>query len=239
VPRGSGTSSSGTTTKSGGDSTKSSSSAGHSHDAPARSGDDAVPSWSRPRGNQPVSGSAAPRVGRPPDRNGSNAVYNPYYYDPFLYGYGSGYAPYGSLRYPGFGIGYGYGLGLGWPIFYDPWYDPWYAASGSAGYGYGYGGGGGYSGGAGYSGYSDTYSGSGVDQGKVRLKVKPRQAKVYVDGYFVGNVDEFDGAFQKLTLNGGRHRVEIKADGYETAEFDVLITPDQTVTYQGDLRKVQ
>jgi len=210
--------------KSGGDATTSSSSSGRSNAAPARDNGEAVPSWSRPRGDRPVSGTATERVGPPPDRRGGfgGRSYNPFYYDPYYYGF----SPYGSLRYPGFGIGYGYGLGLGWPIFYDPWYDPWYATSGYAGYGYGS---------MGYN--TSTYA--GVDQGKIRLKVKPRNAKVYVDGYFVGNVDQFDGAFQKLALNGGRHRVEIKADGYETADFDVLITPDETVTYQGELKKIQ
>ena len=98
---------------------------------------------------------------------------------------------------------------------------------------------GGYdTGGYGTGGYgTSTYA--GADQGKIRLKVKPRNAKVYVDGYYVGTVDEFDGALQKLTLNGGRHRVEIKAEGYETADFDVLIAPDETVTYQGELKKLQ
>jgi hypothetical protein len=96
-----------------------------------------------------------------------------------------------------------------------------------------------------YSGYgsygSSGSSGSsyGGDQGNLKLKVKPRTAKVYVDGYFVGYVDQFDGSFQKLPLNGGRHKVEIKADGFETAEFDVLITPDQTVTFQGELKRIQ
>ena len=79
----------------------------------------------------------------------------------------------------------------------------------------------------------------GHDQGSLKLKVKPRNAKVYVDGYYAGVVDDFDGAFQKLTLNGGRHKVELRADGYETTEFDVLITPEQTVTFAGDMKKVQ
>jgi hypothetical protein len=71
------------------------------------------------------------------------------------------------------------------------------------------------------------------------MKVKPRDAKVYIDGIFVGTVDEFDGAFQKLKMGPGRHRVEVKADGFEAAEFDVLITPGQTVTYQGELKRIQ
>ena len=34
--------------------------------------------------------------------------------------------------------------------------------------------------------------------GSLRLKVKPREASVYVDGYFAGRVDDFDGMFQRL-----------------------------------------
>jgi hypothetical protein len=95
-----------------------------------------------------------------------------------------------------------------------------------------------YAGSGGDSG-SSSYGYGSSDQGNLKLKVKPRSAKVYVDGYFVGYVDQFDGSFQKLPLNGGRHKVEVKADGFETAEFDVLITPEQTVTFQGDLKRIQ
>jgi len=87
--------------------------------------------------------------------------------------------------------------------------------------------------------YSSYGSYGSRDQGNLKLKVKPRSAKVYVDGYYVGNVDQFDGVLEKLPLNGGRHKVEVKADGYETAEFDVLITPEQTVTFKGELKRIQ
>ena len=72
-----------------------------------------------------------------------------------------------------------------------------------------------------------------------RLKIKPKQAQIYVDGYYVGVVDSFDGAFQKLTLDGGGHKLELKADGYEPLQFDVLITPGETVTYKGELKRIQ
>jgi len=219
VPRGSSGSGSSGTSKSGNDATTSSSSAGNRREAPARENGE-VPSWSRPRGDRPATGTATQRTGPPPDRNHSGGYYGRYY-DPFYSYYG--YGLYGSYYYPGFGLGYGYGM----PLFYDPWYDP---------YG-GYGGGHGYAGGGG--GYYSGTQYASVDQGKVRLKVKPRNAKVYVDGYFVGDVDQFDGMFQKLSLNGGRHHVEIKADGYETAEFDVMIMPEQTVTYEGELKRIQ
>ena len=75
--------------------------------------------------------------------------------------------------------------------------------------------------------------------GSLRLKIKPRDAQVYVDGYFVGVIDSFDGAFQKLGIDAGGHRIEIKAPGHEPISFDVLITPNETVTYKGELRRIQ
>jgi hypothetical protein len=48
-------------------------------------------------------------------------------------------------------------------------------------------------------------------------------------------VDDFDGMFQKLGIDAGGHRVEIRAPGHETISFDVLITPGETVTYKGEL----
>ena len=81
--------------------------------------------------------------------------------------------------------------------------------------------------------------GRGEDQGSLKLKVKPRNTKVYVDGFYVGTVDEFDGAHQKLMLNGGRHRVELRAEGFETAVLDVLITPEKTLTFAGTMLKAR
>jgi hypothetical protein len=176
-----------------------------------------VPTWSRPRGDRPATGTAVDRTTPLPDRNGNYGRYG-YYYDPFG---NFGYNGYNSYYPYAFGMGYGLYSGFGWsPYFGDPY--------GGDPYGYGYGGGG---------GYSSSY-GRG-EQGNLKLHVKPRAAKVYVDGYFVGPVDQFDGAFQKLALNTGRHKVEIKADGFETAEFDVLINPEQTVTFQGELKRIQ
>ena len=77
------------------------------------------------------------------------------------------------------------------------------------------------------------------DTGSLRLKIKPREAQVYVDGYLVGDVDSFDGAFQKLGIESGGHRVELKADGYEPLQFDVLITPGETVTYKGEMKPIK
>jgi hypothetical protein len=108
--------------------------------------------------------------------------------------------------------GYG-GFGLGG--YYGGYSDPWY-------YGGPY---------QGYS-YRDGYD------GQLRLKVKPREAQVFVDGYFAGIVDDFDGVFQRLHIEPGPHRIEIRDDGYEPLSFEVRILPDRTVTYSGDLKRL-
>ena len=50
----------------------------------------------------------------------------------------------------------------------------------------------------------------------IRLKANVKEAKVYVDGALYGTVDEFDGLGDHLELDGGRHTLELRADGYET-----------------------
>jgi hypothetical protein len=65
--------------------------------------------------------------------------------------------------------------------------------------------------------------------------VTPREAEVYLDGYFEGIVDDFDGVFQRLHASAGPHHVEISANGYEPIFFDVQVEPDHTTTYRGEL----
>lgn len=193
-------------------------------------GAEEVPAWSRARGNRASTGTAVPRSPSNPLFRGG--YYNPYFYDPYgfygYYGYGGNYYGYYNPYYSPYGFG-GYGLDPGFGYMYpnDPFGFGYYGDPMDP---YGYG--------EGYGTYSTrAYTEQG--QGALKLKVKPRNANVYVDGYFVGQVDQFDGIFKKLTLNGGSHKVEIKADGYETAEFDVLITAGKTLTFEGDLKRLQ
>ena len=124
---------------------------------------------------------------------------------------------------------YGYWYYDRWmPFYYGPWggyfyYDPFW-------WDYYYG----YSPGPGY--YQD-YPASDYESGSMKLKVKPRTAQVYVDGYFTGVVDDYDGAFQRLRLRAGAHRVELRAEGYQPAVFDVLIVAGETVTYRAELKR--
>jgi hypothetical protein len=81
-------------------------------------------------------------------------------------------------------------------------------------------------------GYSSQHAGTG----KIRLRVEPAHAEVYVDGYFVGTVDDFDGMFQRLNLDAGPHRIQLRAEGFEAVEFEVFITRGETITYRGALK---
>jgi hypothetical protein len=218
VPRGGGSGDSGTATRSGGggSGTASTSSADGSGSDSARSRS-AVPPYSRPRDGRVVQGEGTERRGPVPTRDGGYPViYDPYYYgyyDPFYYGYRYGYSPYWA---PGYGFGYGYFS-----------YDPYLFGGGYGPYGYG----------GGYGGGSSSSYGSYRGSGSLRLRVKPGEAQVFVDGYYVGVVDSFDGVFQRLNLDAGPHKVEIKAEGYETAQFDVMVTHGETVTFKGDLKR--
>jgi hypothetical protein len=145
----------------------------------------------------------------PPPNGGAIIGYYPWWIGAGLYsGY---YGYYGGSGYYG---GYGY-------------YDPWYGAY------------------PGYGGYPDDpyqtspgYGGGFAEEGSLRLKIRPREAEVYVDGYYAGIVDQFDGVFQRLHIESGPHRIEVRAAGYETLVFDVRISPDHSTTYEGEMKKI-
>jgi hypothetical protein len=170
--------------------------------------------------NRGATGRAVPRTGPPPRTSGGRTyyrpnVYRPYYYRPYYY---SPYY-YGPFA-PGFGVGLSYGYG--YPGYYTP-----YAYRSPYGYPYG------------YSGYGYRRYGYGRAYGGVRIDVPQRNAEVYADGYFAGIVDNFDGTLQQLNLEPGAHRIEIRAQGFEPASFEVYVEPGRTITYRTGLRPAQ
>ncbi|MGE5358274.1 MAG: PEGA domain-containing protein [Bacteroidales bacterium] len=74
-----------------------------------------------------------------------------------------------------------------------------------------------------YYGYPDYPDNSG----EVRLEITPRDAQVYVDGYFVGIVDDFDGIFQRLHLSPGDHELVIYKPGFRTIKQTLRLNPRQ------------
>jgi hypothetical protein len=72
--------------------------------------------------------------------------------------------------------------------------------------------------------------------GGVRITGAPREAQVFADGYYVGIVNDFDGAFQHMNLEAGPHHIEIDVPGYdEPIGFDVVVQPGRTITFRADV----
>jgi hypothetical protein len=65
--------------------------------------------------------------------------------------------------------------------------------------------------------------------GSAQLKVTPRHAQVYVDGYFAGIVDNFDGSFQRLDVDAGEHELQFYLEGYRPFSLKVLFARGRTV----------
>lgn len=122
---------------------------------------------------------------------------------------------------PYYGSRYGYRYGWYYNP-YDYWYSPYY-----------------YSG---YYGYSPAYyrrgyygRGSYRDTGSLRIIVQPEKTRVYVDGYYAGVADDFDGILQRLNVPPGRHDISLRLEGYRTQHFKVYVPVDQTIKIHYDM----
>jgi PEGA domain len=135
---------------------------------------------------------------------------------------GGGYYP-GYPGYPGYwGGGYYPGYwGSWWPYGSFGWYGGYY------GYPWGWGGGG------------SVYHYVEHESGSVRVLVDPAETRVYVDGYYTGTVDDFDGLFQRLRVSPGRHEIALKLEGYKTHRVRVYVAPESTLKLHYDLEKGQ
>jgi len=197
----------------------------------ARRGGGAPSGGYRPGGPPPV-GRVVPRGPTSPRPGGAGYPHPGYPGGPY-YGYGRHYSGYPyyygypgySYGYPGFsfslGFGFGYPSGHAYPYPYAYGYSPWPYPYGYAPW-------------YGYPGYVAVAPGAGY--GGVRIAVDQRDAEVFVDGHYMGVVDNFDGTFQQVNLEPGPHRVEVRRDGFQPVTVDVNIQPGRTVTYRMPLR---
>jgi hypothetical protein len=62
----------------------------------------------------------------------------------------------------------------------------------------------------------------------LRTRVKPVETEVYVNGYYAGQVDDFDGFFQRLYLPAGKHEVTFRLDGYASHTVRLYLSPGDT-----------
>lgn len=83
--------------------------------------------------------------------------------------------------------------------------------------------------------YSDRYGYR--DTASIRTLVDPERTNVFVDGYYAGTVDDFDGLFQRLHVSPGRHDIAFKLEGYRTYVVRVYATSDHTIKIRHDMDK--
>jgi hypothetical protein len=72
----------------------------------------------------------------------------------------------------------------------------------------------------------------------VKFDVKPSDAAVYVDGYYAGLVDDYDGAFQRLRTSPGGHEITIYLEGYRTYSERVYLSVDNTLKVKHRMEKL-
>jgi len=70
----------------------------------------------------------------------------------------------------------------------------------------------------------------------LRLKATPDDAAVYVDGFYAGLVDDFDGVFQGLPLPPGGHRLRIYRPGYRAHGQNIYLGVGSDVHPPGGAR---
>ncbi len=107
------------------------------------------------------------------------------------------------------------GVGWGWGYPYWGWAPYW-------GFGWGYP----YWGFAPYYGYPYDH-GHRDNSAQVKLEVTPKDAQVFVDGYFVGIVDDFNGTFERLHLSPGDHEIVIYKPGFRTVKQTIRVGQQQ------------
>lgn len=73
---------------------------------------------------------------------------------------------------------------------------------------------------------------------EVKVLVTPKTAAVYVDGFYAGIVDDFNGAFQSLPLPPGGHTIVLYLDGYRTARQSFYLRPGSTLKLRETLARL-
>lgn len=75
-------------------------------------------------------------------------------------------------------------------------------------------------------------------EGALRLQITPKDAEVFIDGYLMGIVDDFDGTFQRLHLDAGEHVLEVYRAGYKLGRQKIFVGPSATLKVHYRLQKL-
>ena len=104
------------------------------------------------------------------------------------------------------------------PSFYDPWWSPYSAY--------------------GVDRYAVTPIGVARHSADLRVEVTPKQAGIYVDGYWLGPAGNVEGALKRLHTTPGGHEITLYLDGYRTVREDIYVRPESTFDLHETLGKL-
>src|SRR5438128_2119435 len=83
------------------------------------------------------------------------------------------------------------------------------------------------------------YPGAYEPASALRIEVTPSDAEVFLDGYLVGIVDDFDGFFQRLRVRPGAHEIDIVRDGFHSVHQKLFLEPDRTFRVRYTMNKLK
>jgi hypothetical protein len=75
-------------------------------------------------------------------------------------------------------------------------------------------------------------------RGSLVLEAVLPTAQVFVDGHYAGLAEGFGPGRGAMNLNAGAHHIELRAPGYDTLTFSVMIEPNGLVRYRGDMQRI-
>lgn len=75
-------------------------------------------------------------------------------------------------------------------------------------------------------------------ESNVRVMATPREAAVYVDGYYAGLVDNFDGYLQRLRVTPGEHEIALFLEGYRTVRQKLYLQVNSTLKLEITMEKL-
>jgi len=78
----------------------------------------------------------------------------------------------------------------------------------------------------------------GYGEADLRFKVNPKDASVYIDGYFAGKVEDYNGTFERLHVEPGQHEVTVYLEGYRSLHQRLYLSPNTTRKIEGMLEKL-
>lgn len=85
--------------------------------------------------------------------------------------------------------------------------------------------------------YAEAAYGSRSSWAAVKTDVAPEDARVYLDGRYIGTADDFDGWPDKLYLRAGHYKLEFRLNGYQPVVINVDARPGTTLEVDNHLQK--